>query len=201
MAPVIDYYYSVMSTWSYIGSHAFAELAAKHGATVNHRPMNLLKVFEVSGGLPLGKRPLQRQKYRKIEMKRWKAFRKIPMTLDPAFWPVDPEMADRMIIAVQEEGFDPMPLANALMRAVWVEDRNVSDEETLIVIADEQDLDGSLLLDLAKGEHTEQIYARYTEEAIERDVFGAPFFIFEGEPYWGQDRLELLDLHLSRAAG
>lgn len=201
MAPVIDYYYSVMSTWSYIGSHAFAELAAKHGATVNHRPMDLLKVFNVSGGLPLGKRAPQRQKYRKIEMKRWKAFRNIPMTLDPAFWPVNPEVADRMIIAVQEEGFDPMPLANALMRAVWVEDRNVSDEETLIVIADEQDLDGSLLLDLAKGEHTEQIYARYTEEAIERDVFGAPFFIFEGEPYWGQDRLELLDAHLSRAAG
>lgn len=201
MAPVIDYYYSVMSTWSYIGSHAFAELAAKHGATVNHRPMDLLKVFNVSGGLPLGKRAPQRQKYRKIEMKRWKAFRNIPMTLDPAFWPVNPEVADRMIIAVQEEGFDPMPLANALMRAVWVEDRNVSDEETLIVIADEQDLDGSLLLDLAKGEHTEQIYARYTQEAIDRDVFGAPFFIFEGEPYWGQDRLELLDVHLSRAAG
>lgn len=201
MAPVIDYYYSAMSTWTYMGSHAFAALAAKHGATVNHRPMNLLKVFQAGGGLPLGDRPIQRQKYRKIEMKRWKAFRNIPMTLEPAFFPVNPSTADRMIIAALEEGVDAAGLANALMRAVWVEDRNLADDDTLTVIADEQELDGALLLDLAKGEHAGQVYARNTDEAIERDVFGAPFYIFEGEPYWGQDRLELLDAHLTRAAG
>ena len=201
MAPVIDYYYSTMSTWTYMGSYAFGELAKRHKARVNHRPMNLLKVFNAGGGLPLHDRPIQRQKYRKIEMKRWKAYRKILMTLDPAFFPVNPMMADRMIIAALEEGIDPSALANALMRAVWVEDRNLADDDTLIVIADEQELDGALLLGLAKGERAGQVYARNTDEAIERDVFGAPFYIYEGEPYWGQDRLEMLDAHLGRAAG
>lgn len=199
--PVIDYYYSVLSTWTYMGCHAFADLAAKHGATVNHRPANLLKVFKAGGGLPLNERPIQRQKYRNIEMKRWQAYRDIPMNFQPAFWPVSAKLGDRMIIAAQEEGLDVMALSNALMRAVWAEERDVSDEETVIVIADEQGMDGALLLDLAKGEHTEQLYAAYTTEAIEREIFGAPFYFFEDEPYWGQDRLELLDLHLTRAKG
>lgn len=201
MPPVIDYYYSVLSTWTYMGCHAFADLVAKHGATVNHKPMNLLSVFKVSGGLPVKERPIQRQKYRMAEIKRWKAYRKIPFNIEPAFWPVNPSLADRMVIAVQDEGADVMGFSNAVMRAVWAEERDVSDEDTLIVIADEQEMDGALLLDMAKGHAVKQQYEANTAEAIKRDVFGAPFYFFEDEPYWGQDRLELLDVHLARAKG
>jgi 2-hydroxychromene-2-carboxylate isomerase len=85
------------------------------------------------------------------------------------------------------------------MTAIWVDDRDVEQEATLVEIAHRMGLDGKGLLAAALDPRTEQTYMRYTNEAIERGVFGAPFYFFRGEAFWGQDRLEMLEHTISRA--
>ncbi len=87
-------------------------------------------------------------------------------------------------------------LSNAILRAVWAEERNIADAETLAAIAGENGLDGDVLLaEAVAGE-----YAADTAEAIERGVFGAPTYIHAGGLYWGQDRLDFLERALDTSA-
>jgi 2-hydroxychromene-2-carboxylate isomerase len=98
-------------------------------------------------------------------------------------------------------GHDVSDLSQAIMAAIWVADRNVEDEQTLVAIAESLRLDGEATLARAKDPKTELIYMRYTNEAISRGVFGAPFYFFRGEGFWGQDRLDMLDRTIAAALG
>ena len=84
------------------------------------------------------------------------------------------------------------------MRACWAEERNISDAETLAAVATEQGLDGAKLVSTARTPEVAMLYEALTREAIDRQVFGAPFFIYQNEPFWGQDRLDFLDRALAR---
>jgi 2-hydroxychromene-2-carboxylate isomerase len=89
-----------------------------------------------------------------------------------------------------------MNLAGAILRGCWAEERNIGDAQTLVHIAGEQGLNGAALAEAAP--QMRATYEGYTQEAIEGQVFGAPTYIFEGEPFWGQDRLDFLERALAR---
>lgn len=189
----IDYYYTVSSPWTYLGHDLLLAMAERTGVRVNHKAVNLGAVFQVSGGLPLEKRPIQRQHYRLFELQRWRALRGKPLNIHPKFFPVDASAGNRMVLAAGLAGQDAGRLAGALMRAVWAEERNIADPATLRAIADESGMDGTALLDAANGAATAAEYERLTEEAKAREVFGAPTYVYRGEPFWGQDRLDFLE--------
>ena len=88
-----------------------------------------------------------------------------------------------------------MNLAHALMRAVWAEERNIGDADTRAAIVAEQGLDATALAAVANQAAT--AFDAYTEEAIAAQVFGAPWYLVEGEPFWGQDRLEFVERALA----
>ena len=88
MAITIDYYLSLNSPWTYIGSAPFAEIAKRHGVTVNVKPAKFGPIFEQTGGLPLPKRSPQRRAYRMMELKRWREVRGLPLNLEPNIFPV-----------------------------------------------------------------------------------------------------------------
>ena len=113
----------------------------------------------------------------------------------PPPWPtaVDEAPAARLVIAAGESGGDPLRLAHAILRAVWTEERSIDDPATLKAIAEESGHDGAALLALAERQETTAAYEALTREALSRGVFGAPTYIYEGEPFWGQDRLDFLD--------
>jgi 2-hydroxychromene-2-carboxylate isomerase len=115
----------------------------------------------------------------------------------PKYHPVASDLAAQLIIAAERSGAAPGPISLALMRACWVEDRNIADAETLAAVAREQGLDGAKLLTAARAPEVAKRYEDLTREAIDRQVFGAPFFIYKGEPFWGQDRLDFLDRALA----
>src|SRR5687768_8308878 len=121
----IDYYDSMSSPWTYLGHTRFEALAAQHGLTIQHKPMDLLKVWSVSGGLPLKQRAQQRQVYRHLELKRWSEILDLPCNLEPAFHPVADRRACYLAIAAMQQKLDWSKLTFALLRAVWVEDRNI----------------------------------------------------------------------------
>lgn len=190
---IIDYYFTLVSPWTYLGDAVFKGIADKYGATIRHHPVNLGRVFEATGGLPLAKRSDARRALRMQELQRWRAYRNLPLNLEPKHFPVSDKMAAGMVIAAQELGQDVYPFCHAIMRAVWAEERDISDPATMIEIADACGLDGKLLNAAAANPSVVQKWESDTDKAIELGVMGAPFFIIGEHKLWGQDRLEFVD--------
>jgi len=193
----VHYFFTPVSPWTYMGHARFVQMAQDHGARILLRPVDLGRVFPVSGGLPLAKRASQRQAYRLKELARWREFRGVPLNIHPKFFPAPADDAARLIIAADlalgtAAGLN---LAQALMRAVWAEERNIGDADTRAAIVAEQGLDATALAAVANQAAT--AFDAYTEEAIAAQVFGAPWYLVEGEPFWGQDRLEFVERALA----
>ena len=200
MSKVIDYYLFVNSPWTYLGHRRLAEIARAAGASIRVRPMDAAKVFPVSGGLPLAQRPKQRQAYRLVELHRWRDFLGVPINIQPKFFPTPTDLAAKMVVAVNDDAA-PAPafdLAGRLLTAVWAEERNIADEATLVQIANEAGLDSTAVLARAKSAETQARYDAFSQEAIDRKVFGAPTYFYRDEPFWGQDRLDFLQRALAR---
>lgn len=191
MSKTITVYYVLQSPWTYLGWPRFLELVADKGLEVNYCLVNVVPVFAASGGLPLAKRPVQRQAYRMMELKRWRDVLGLPLTLEPKFFPTDETNAALMTIAHGQQGGDIGGLSFAMMRAVWVEERNLSDRSMLLAIAAEQGLDGEALLAASNADAVAGAYEANTEAAIKAGVFGVPTFAIDNELFWGQDRLDL----------
>jgi len=199
MGKTVDYYFSPISPWTYLGHARFADMTQRHGAVVKVKPADYGKIFPVSGGLPLPKRAPQRQAYRLMELKRFRDYLNLPLNLQPRFFPAPGDLAAQFIVAADRAGGSDaaMRLAGAVLRACWAEERNVADAETLGALCKEQGLDAAALTAAAHSEAVKAEYQGYTQEAIERNVFGAPTFVIDGEIFWGQDRLEFVERALA----
>jgi len=195
MSKVCDYYFAPHSPWSYLGHQRFIDIAGKYKVKIALKPCDLSRVFAASGGLPLAKRAPQRQAYRLIELQRWSDFLQVPMHVQPQFFPVTPDPAARLIIAAQiAHGNEvALTLSTSIMRAMWAEQKNIADEATLIGLACDADLDGKQLLKSAETAAVQADYERNTNDAIAANVFGAPWYVYKGEGFWGQDRLDFLE--------
>ena len=189
----IDYYFSLVSPWAYLGHAPFLDIARRHELAVNYKPIFLGRVFAETGGQPLAQRHPARQRYRLIELQRWRERRGVPLNLHPKHWPFDVALADRFVIAIQATHQNPDPFLRRAFAGVWAEDRNLADPLMIAELAEEAGLDSASLLDLAQGSTTEALYALNLENAVNGDVFGSPAYVLDGEVFWGQDRLELLD--------
>ena len=200
MPITIDYYLAPQSPWTYLGHERFMRIAADAGATIRLLPVDLGgKIFPVSGGLPLGQRPPQRQAYRLQELARWRDFLKMPLNIKPKFFPVPGDDAARLIIAVdQADGTDAaMRLAGAVLKAVWAQERDIADAATRAELLAECGL-AAQRAEEAKAPNVQAAYERNTQEAIAANVFGAPSYVVDGDIFWGQDRLDFLQRRLSR---
>lgn len=197
MSHHVDYYFAPQSPWTYLGHQRFAAMAAAAGATVRVLPVDLGKIFPVSGGLPLPKRAPQRQAYRLVDLQRFSDHLQIPLNLHPRFFPVAGDDAARAIIAVDlADGTDSaMALTGAILRAVWAEERNIADTQVLGQLLFECGLPPERLAQ-SRGAEVQDRYAAYTQEATDLGVFGAPTYAIAGELFWGQDRLDFVQRRL-----
>jgi 2-hydroxychromene-2-carboxylate isomerase len=196
----IQYYFAPQSPWTYLGHLRFWDIARRCGARIEVLPVDLGgKVFPVSGGQPLGKRAPQRQAYRLVELQRFADHLHAPLKLQPKYFPVTGDDAARLIIAVDlHDGTDAaMHIADAVLRAVWVEERNIADEATLAVLLRERELPVRRLED-AHSQAVQERYEANTQRAIEAGVFGAPSYVIDGEIFWGQDRLDFVARKLGK---
>ena len=192
MSKAITVYYALTSPWTYLAWPRFRALAERTGARPDWRPIRVLEVFKVSGGLPLAERQAQRQAYRLMELRRWREHLGMPLNLEPRFFPVDDRQAAAMVIALGRSGGDMAALSEAFLRAVWAEERDLSDQATLAAIAREQGLDAAYLLAAAQEPAVTEAYGANTEAAIVAGVFGVPTFVIGEELFWGQDRLDFV---------
>jgi 2-hydroxychromene-2-carboxylate isomerase len=195
MAITVDYYLSLNSPWTYIGSAPFAEIAKRNGVTVNVKPAKFGPIFEQTGGLPLPKRSPQRRAYRMMELKRWREVRGLPLNLEPKHFPCDDAAATRLVISAKLQGKDAHRLSVELGRALWEREESLADPATLAWAAQRAGLDAAALRAGGPSDaDLDALFQQYTEEALAAGVFGAPSYVLpSGEIFWGQDRLELLE--------
>jgi 2-hydroxychromene-2-carboxylate isomerase len=193
MPKTVDYYFSPMSPWTYLGHQRFAEILARTGAQVNVKPVDYGRIFPVSGGVPVKQRAPQRQAYRLAELRRWREYLDVPLTLEPKHFPYATDGAVLTIIAADRQygAAAAMKLAHRILKGCWAEERDCADAATLGEIVTAAGLDGIALR--ARETEAKATYEAYTREAIDRQVFGAPSYVVDGEIFWGQDRLDFLE--------
>ena len=192
MARRIDYFFSLSSPWAYIGHGRLVALAAKHGADIVYKPVFLGSIFAETGGLPLPKRHPARQRYRHVELQRWRDKVGLSFNLRPKYWPFDVNLADRFVIAATLSPQDPATFLALAFAGVWEKEQNLADEATILRIAAAAGLDGAALMRVARSEAAEQVYETNFLDAVACDVFGSPSYVLDGEVFWGQDRLGFL---------
>lgn len=199
MSKICEYYFAPQSPYAYLGHDRFVALAERHGAEIVIKPADFGRIFSVSGGLPLAKRAPQRQAYRLLELARWSAHLRLPLKLQPKFFPVSPDAAARLIVAAQLASGNSaaLALAGAIMRALWAEDADIADFDTLAAIATAHGFDGGNLVQASQTAGVQASYDRFTDEAIAAGVFGAPWYRVDGEDFWGQDRLDFVERALA----
>ena len=193
MSKTIDYYHFLISPWSYLAINRFNDIITRHGASVNYKPIDVMSTFDKMGGVLPMKRHPSRQRLRSDELKRWSSFLGVPMNLKPAFFPADVSTASKMLIAAGNQGANCAAFSDAILAAVWRDEQNIADRDTLVTLANGCGLDGAGLLEAADSPELTDQFQAVTNEAHENDVFGSPTYIYNGELFWGQDRLDFLD--------
>jgi 2-hydroxychromene-2-carboxylate isomerase len=192
MPDTIDCFFSLVSPWAYLGHGHLLDIAERYRAKVVFRPVLLGPLFDATGGLVLAKRHPVRQRYRLVELQRWRLKRGVPLNIRPKYWPFDVSLADRVVVAAEAAELDTGALVQRLFESVWVHDDNLADPATLAAAVTSAGLDGAALLKAADSDAVKAAYAENGQRAIALDVFGSPSYVRDGEVFWGQDRLDLL---------
>jgi 2-hydroxychromene-2-carboxylate isomerase len=188
----VDYYFSFQSPWAYIGHNVFQNVAKTYDLKVNYKPVVLVDLFSETGGLPLMKRHPVRQRYRMVELQRWRDKRGLKFHLQPTNWPFNARLADGVVIAAIQAGVDPEPFMRRAFAAVWEGQLNLAEPATLMQLADQSGLSGKQLVERSESDEISAAYEQNRQDALAADVFGSPVYVLDGEVFWGQDRIELL---------
>jgi 2-hydroxychromene-2-carboxylate isomerase len=193
MSRRIDYFFSLVSPWAYIGHRLFVDPARRRSATIVYRPVALNEVFAETGGLPLAKRHPARQAYRMMELQRWRDKRALKFHLKPRHWPFPADEANRALMGVAATGVDPAKFVGDVFSAIWERDENLADPATLARLIKDAGHQPEIVLAAAQRPSIAEAYERNRLDAVAIGAFGSPCYVLDGEVFWGQDRLELLE--------
>ena len=193
----IEYYLSVVSPWSYLGHKRFCDIARDNSAEILYLPIDSSILFAKTGGLALKDRSHQRKRYRMQELRRWRSRLELELNLEPQYFPTDSNLASRVIIGAIEAGHDVAELVYQLMRTVWVREEDVSETSVVVGAIERSGESVDDLLAAANHSNVQDIIIENSEQAVSKGVFGVPSYVVGEEVFWGQDRLEFLDLFLN----
>jgi 2-hydroxychromene-2-carboxylate isomerase len=192
----IDFYFDFSSPYGYLASTKIDELAAKHGRAVVWRPMLLGAVFKITGGQPLPTIPLKGS-YSAHDMARTARLLNVPFKL-PTKFPIASTAPSRAFYWLSDK--DPAlakKLAQALYHAYFAEDRDISNPEVTGNVAAKLGVDKAGLSQALNEPAIKERLRIEVDAAIERGVFGSPYIVIDGEPFWGSDRLDQVERWLA----
>jgi len=192
----IDYYFATLSPYTYLAGTRLEEIAARHGAEIAYKPLDIITLFGRTGGTPPKDRHPNRQAYRLQDLPRQARKAGLPLNIKPAHWPTNPAPSSYALInAAQAGGGDMGKLVHLITGACWAEEKDIADEGVIRACLSEAGFAPDLASQNMLG--AADTYARNLEEAINAGAFGAPFYITDQDQrFWGQDRLDDLEAHL-----
>jgi len=195
----IEYFYAAHSAYAYLGSKRLMEIAAAAGRSIAHKPYDLRAGIVGVGSKTIGERTEGHLEYffgREVE--RWSEYRNAPVKKRlPTHHHKSITPPNTMLIAGLVKGINIDALAHAMLEQHWRDDVDLADTETLRAIARSVDIDPEPLLAISDSKEVLDIYEANTAEAIERSIFGSPTYGVDGDLFYGQDRLEMVERALS----
>ena len=185
MKAPIDFYFDFSSPYGYLAANKIEALAAKHGRGVNWRPMLLGVAFKATGSAPLPSIPLKGD-YAKRDFLRSARFHGVPFNLPQPF-PVSTVAACRAFYSLNDEK-DRIKLAKSLYHAYFVDNVNIGEPANVLKVANsaglKPDIENQAVKDKTRAE---------VDAALAKGVFGSPYILVDGEPFWGMDRFDQLE--------
>jgi len=192
MPEAIDFYFDFSSPYGYLASRLIGPLAARHGRDVRWRPIMLGAVFPKTGGRPLVELPLKGD-YARRDLPRTARHLGIPFAMPTRFPLVTLAVARAFYWLEDTSPERAVPLAGAAFEAFFVHDRDISDRAVVAELLAAAGADPDAGLAAISTPAVKERLKAATEAAIGLGVFGSPFFIVDGEPFWGVDRLDQVD--------
>ena len=187
------------SPWTFLGHKRINKIALENNYELIIMPVNYCEVFPATGGLPVNKRSIQRQKYRLQELARWSEFLKVKLNTEPKFFPSRSLLPSLAIISAKLLKYENvMDIAYRIMEALWVKELDIDDEKTLKSVISKLTPSAEELIDFSKQDVVSNEIKKNTEKALKSSVFGAPTYIIDDEVFWGQDRLDFVERYIKR---
>ena len=187
------------SPWTFLGHKRINKIALENNYELIIMPVNYGEVFPATGGLPVNKRSIQRQKYRLQELARWSEFLKVKLNNEPKFFPSRSLLPSLAIISAKLLKYENvMDIAYRIMEALWVKELDIDDEKTLKSVISKLTPSAEELIDFSKQDVVSNEIKKNTEKALKSSVFGAPTYIIDDEVFWGQDRLDFVERYIKR---
>ena len=191
-ARAIDFYFEFSSPYGYIASRLAEDFEKRVGRPLKWRPMLLGPVFKITGQPPLVEIPLKGD-YAKLDFARSARLHKVPYR-HPAKFPIGTVAACRAFYWMDDQ--DPAKaraLAKALYQAYFVEGTDIGTADSVVAVAKSVGIDGAKLSAALEDPALKARVFKEVEAAIAAGVFGSPFFIVDGEPFWGVDRMPMIE--------
>jgi 2-hydroxychromene-2-carboxylate isomerase len=196
MAAPIDFYFDFSSPYGYLGAQRIEELAAKHGRTVDWHPVLLGAIFKETGGAPLTTLPIKGD-YSKRDFERSARFYGVPYR-PPSKFPIATQAPARIVLWLKgRDAALAARVAKALYRAYFVDDVDISDPDRAAAVAATQGVDAEAARAAVDDPAVKEVLKLEVGKALVRGVFGSPFVVVDGEPFWGVDRFDQLERWLA----
>lgn len=204
---VIEYYYSIRSSFTYLGAAHINRLAKENSRRLVHKPLLLSVILPPIGAQQFADRPPLRTHYMRRDLERWAEHRGLAVELEPIHHNGPMELPSGIVIAAQrakvageQPDGDVDGLSLALLTALWRDDRDIADEAVVAELCAASGFDPEPLIPAATGASVQLEVERNCREAIIRGVLGAPTYLVDGENFYGQDRLDFVQQALERSA-
>ena len=196
----IEYFYAAHSAFAYLGSARFMEIANTAGRKIVHKPYDIRKALVAIGSTLTKERPAAHRAYFfGREIQRWSEHRNAPvMTGRPTYHDNDIALPNCILIAAQTHGDNVDALAHAMLQAHWRDDADLADRDTLATLMKNLEIDPEKLFEAASSKTVRDEYAANTGDAIKRSVFGSPTYFVDGDMFYGQDHLEMVERALKQ---
>ena len=192
MSDPIEFYFDFSSPYGYLAAERIDDIAARHDRNVTWRPYLMGVAMKVTGSSPVVNRPMLGT-YSRHDMLRSARRLKVPFSFPDPF-PIATVAACRAVYWMERAaGGEAKPLAKALYRAYFVDGRNISEAEVVADVATESGADRDALVGGIQEPSIKERLKEVTNDAVERGIFGSPFFVVDGEPFWGHDRMDEVD--------
>lgn len=197
MPAPIDFYFDFSSPYGYFAATRIEDVAGRHGRWVNWQPILLGSVFKITGGQPLPSLPLKGD-YARRDMSRSARLLGLPFVY-PSKFPISGVAPSRAVTWLQaKDQQKAKALALALYHAFFVDDRDISNPDVTVEVASEQGLERAAVTAGMNDQAIKDTLRKEVEAAIAKGVFGSPYFVIDGEPFWGHDRIDQVEQWLAK---